>query len=66
MDQNKARVYWGIRRWIEIRRLVCGWNRSKPEPVRALEGRSGALRKGLGWIEWNPDPLNGLGLDRIS
>ena len=32
----------------------------------ALEGGSGAPRGGSRWIEWNPDPLSGSGLDIIS
>lgn len=31
----------------------------------ALEGGFGAFRGRSGWIEWNPDPLTGSGLDII-
>ena len=50
----------------EIWSLARDWIWSKPELVGVLEDGSGALRSGSGWIKWNPDPLSGSGLDRIS
>ena len=64
--RQKSRSGLSTQTWISIWKLAWVWIRADPEPVGALEGGSGAPRGGFGWIEWNPDPLSGSGLNIIS